>query len=187
MGVRFVDPLRRDHADRVRRFVDEALRELDTDLDVPLRLRDRHAPADGTGLAPGVHAVAGRDGVVLSRDLLERADEDLRAILHHETAHLWQLRANPRVAASDLHAELFAVWFTGRACGIVYPPSTIDTETNRRHLGRACGAALAGHTETHDMLAAADYDDLVRLVARLDGDADPPELARQLVAELGGR
>jgi hypothetical protein len=187
VGVRFVDPVRRDDAARLRRFVDEAVLELGVELDVPLHLRDRHPSTHGATLPPGVHGIAFRDRIVLSRDLLEGSDDELRAVVLHEVAHLWQLRINPRVAASDLHCELFAVWFTGHVCGVVFYPDAIDTATDRCRLGRACGAALAGACEAREMLTAAKYDDLVRLVDRLDGDAHPQELAAQLVAALDGR
>jgi hypothetical protein len=187
VAARFLEPVRRDQAARLWDFVDEALRELDVGLDVPLRVVDRHAP-DGPILAPGVVAWAtARDGVFVCRDALELDDDLLREVVVEETGHYWLARACPRVAASQMHSELFAVWLTGRICGNVSFPRKIDQSTDRYQLGRAAGAALAGASEPREMLAAIGYRDLLALLDRLDGDAEPQDLARQLVAELGGR
>jgi hypothetical protein len=185
VGARLVEPVSRHEAARLSDFVDEALRELDVDVDVPVHVIDRHAPPNGLVLSPTVAGWANRAGVFLSRDLLDRDDETVREIVVEEVAHYWHRRAHPRVANSELHGELFAAWLVLRVCRAVLV-GDLDA-TSRYRLGRYAGAALAGSSQARDDLEAAGADHVLRLVDRLDGQADAQDLATQLAIELDGR
>jgi hypothetical protein len=185
VSVRFLAPLPRDQAARVRRFVEEALHELDVELDVPVTTIDRHAPPDGLVLSPTVVAWANRAGVFIARDLLERDDQTVREVVVEEVGHYWLKKACPRVASCELHSQLFATWLTMRICR---EAMTGELDANDRYrLGRYAGAALAGAHSARDDLRAAGAEHVLRLLDRLDGDGHPRQLAAQLVAELAGR
>jgi hypothetical protein len=187
VGVRFVDPIRRDDAVRVRRFCDEALREIGVELDVPVSLVDALAPPDGLVLSPTVAGWANKAGVTLCHGALDRfADDRLRALVIEETVHFWTWRTWPHLAASPLHSETLAGWFVARACGEVWVANTVDS-TNRYQLGRLAGPALAGMSRAREALEEVGAVDVIRMLDRLDGTAEPQDLARQLVGELGGR
>jgi hypothetical protein len=72
-------------------------------------------------------------------------------------------------------------------CGSVSLANELDAE-DRYSLGRYAGAALAGATMHSSGRGVRDElpDHLVEMIARLDGDEHPRELAAQLVGELGG-
>jgi hypothetical protein len=164
------------------RLVNEALRELDVELDLPVIVVDRYGPNGPAD--PRTKAWATRlEGVFLCRDQLDLDDGDLRQLVFEEVAHYWDQKTYPAVR-STLHAELFATWFVARTCRRVMVRKHLDA-TDRYGLGRHAGAALAGHAESREELVAAGADALLRMVDRLDGDAHPQELAAQLAEAAG--
>ena len=185
MAVRFLEPVDRNEGARVRRFVDEALKALDADLDIPVIIIDRHGQDGPTD--PRTAAWANKQkGIFVCRDQLDFDDEDLRETVLEEIAHFWFMKAYPAAPANILCGEAFAIWFVIRTCGSVALPTPLDP-TDRYALGRYVGAALAGATVYASGRKAREAlpDNLRLMVDRLDGDREPVELAAQLVAELG--